>query len=72
MARHVEDMPFGMGQPDLFDQRNLLSLTHDDYPGERPVACRNPALAKLRAEKRKDLLAASCGTRAGHDDARTR
>ena len=25
--RHVEDMPFGMGQPDLFDERNLLRLT---------------------------------------------
>ncbi len=46
-------------QPDLFDERNLLSLTHPDYPGERLVACRNPALAKRRAEKRKDLLAAT-------------
>ena len=43
----------------LFDERNLISLTHDDYPGERLVACRNPALAKLRAEKRKDLIAAT-------------
>lgn len=46
-------------QPDLFDERNLISLTHADYPGERLVACRNPALAKLRAEKRKDLIAAT-------------
>jgi hypothetical protein len=46
-------------QLDLFDERNLISLTHDDYPGERLVACRNPALAKLRAEKRKDLIAAT-------------
>ena len=46
-------------QPDLFDERNLISLTHDDYPGERLVACRNPSLATLRAEKRKDLLAAT-------------
>ena len=46
-------------QPDLFDERNLISLTHDDYPGERLVACRNPALARLRAEKRKDLIAAT-------------
>jgi hypothetical protein len=46
-------------QPDLFDERNLISLTHNDYPGERLVACRNPALAKLRAEKRKDLIAAT-------------
>jgi Transposase DDE domain len=46
-------------QLDLFDERNLISLTHDDYPGERLVACRNPALAKLRAEKRKSLIAAT-------------
>ena len=46
-------------QLDLFDERNLISLTHDDYPGERLVACRNPALARLRAEKRKDLIAAT-------------
>jgi len=46
-------------QLDLFDERNLISLTHDDFPGERLVACRNPALAKLRAEKRKDLIAAT-------------
>ena len=39
----------GALQPDLFDERNLISLTHDDYPGERLVACRNPSLAKLRA-----------------------
>jgi hypothetical protein len=37
-------------QFDLFDGRNLISLTHDDYAGERLVACRNPALAKLSAE----------------------
>ena len=46
-------------QLDLFDERNLISLTHDDYPGERLIACRNPALANLRAEKRKDLIAAT-------------
>jgi hypothetical protein len=49
----------GYLQPDLFDERNLISLTHDDYPGERLIACRNPALARLRAEKRKDLIAAT-------------
>ena len=35
-------------QLDLFDERNLISLTHADYPGERLLACRNPALAKLK------------------------
>ena len=49
----------GALQPDLFDEHNLISLTHDDYPGERLVACRNPPLARLRAAKRQDLLAAT-------------
>ena len=43
----------------LFDERNLFELTHPDYPGERLVACRNPALQKLRAHKRQALLAAT-------------
>jgi transposase len=46
-------------QMDLFDERNLLEISSPDYPGERLVACRNPALAKLRAHKREDLLAAT-------------
>jgi len=49
----------GQLQLDLFDERNLISLTHEDYPGERLIACRNPALARLRAEKRQDLIAAT-------------
>jgi hypothetical protein len=43
----------------LFDQQDLAEITHPDYPGERLVACRNPALAELRAHKRRDLLAAT-------------
>ena len=46
-------------QPDLFDERNLLSLAHPDYPDEQLVACRNPELAKRRAAKRKELIAAT-------------
>ena len=46
-------------QPDLFDERNLMSITHPDYPGERLIACRNPALAKRRAKKRRELIAAT-------------
>lgn len=46
-------------QLDLFDERNILELTHPDYPGERLIACRNPQLARLRAAKREDLLAAT-------------
>ena len=43
----------------LFDQANLAEITHPDYPGERLVACRNPALADERARKRAALLAAT-------------
>lgn len=43
----------------LFDEKNLFELTHPDYPGERLVACRNPELARLRAHKRRDLIAAT-------------
>jgi DDE family transposase len=46
-------------QLDLFDERNLITLAHEDYPGERLIACRNPALARQRAEKRRDLIAAT-------------
>lgn len=46
-------------QLDLFDERNLLELSSPDFPGERLVACRNPQLAKLRAHKREELLAAT-------------
>jgi hypothetical protein len=49
----------GQLQLSLFDERNLISLTSEDYPGERLAACRNPELAKLRATKRKDLIAAT-------------
>ena len=46
-------------QMDLFDERNLFELSHPDFPGERLVACRNPALAQRRAEKRRRLLEAT-------------
>ena len=49
----------GQLQLGLFDERNLLELSSPDYPGERLVACRNPQLAKLRAHKREELLAAT-------------
>lgn len=48
-------------QLDLFDERNLFELEHPDFPGERLVACRNPQLAKRRAEKRRSLLEATAG-----------
>ena len=43
----------------LFDECNLAEITSADYPGERLVACRNDALAKLRAHKRESLLQAT-------------
>jgi hypothetical protein len=49
----------GALQLDLFDERNLIAFTHEDFPGERLVACRNPDLARLRAAKRNDLIAAT-------------
>jgi Transposase DDE domain len=46
-------------QMSLFDQQDLAEIVHPDYPGERLVACRNPALAQERARKRADLLDAT-------------
>ena len=46
-------------QMTLFDQANLAEIAHPDYPGERLVACRNPALADERARKRLALLEAT-------------
>jgi Transposase DDE domain len=43
----------------LFDAQDLAEITHPDYPGERLIACRNPALAAERARKRQDLLQAT-------------
>src|SRR6516165_389407 len=49
----------GALQLSLFDNQNLLEITHPDYPGERLVCCHNPALAEERARKRRELLAAT-------------
>ena len=46
-------------QMSLFDQQDLAEIAHPDYPGERLIACRNPALAAERARKRQDLLQAT-------------
>jgi hypothetical protein len=46
-------------QLSLFDEQDLAEITSGDFPGERLVACRNPALAAERARKREDLLAAT-------------
>lgn len=43
----------------LFDERNLVELSHPDYPGERLIACSNPELAKRRGHKRRALVEAT-------------
>jgi transposase len=49
----------GVIQRSLFDQRDLVSVTHGDYPDERLLVCRNPLLAEERARKREALLVAT-------------
>jgi transposase len=46
-------------QLSLFDEQGLAEIASDDFPGERLIACRNPALAGERARKREELLAAT-------------
>lgn len=46
-------------QLSLFDQHNLAEVSSPDFPGERLVVCRNPALAEDRARKREELLLAT-------------
>jgi hypothetical protein len=46
-------------QLSLFDEQDLVEISHPDYPGERLVCCRNPVLADERARKREDLLQAT-------------
>ncbi len=55
-ALAADDGPLQMT---LFDDHDLAEISHPDYPGERLIACRNPALAQLRAAKRESLLAAT-------------
>ena len=49
----------GAVQLSLFDERDLVEVQSDAYPGERLVVCRNPLLADERARKREALLAAT-------------
>src|SRR6201999_510783 len=46
-------------QLSLFDEQDLAEITSPDFPGERLIACRHPALAADRARKREDLLQAT-------------
>jgi len=49
----------GYLQLSLFDETDLAEICSPDFPGERLVVCRNPALAAERARKRQELLAAT-------------
>lgn len=49
----------GPFQPSLFDERNLLELSSEAFPGERLIVCRNPLLAEQRSRKREELLQAT-------------
>ena len=46
-------------QMSLFDTQDLAEISHPDYPGERLIACHNPALADERKAHRGRLLAAT-------------
>jgi len=43
-------------QLSLFDEQGLCEVTAPQFPGERLVICRNPAMAAERARKRQELL----------------
>src|SRR5277367_3482158 len=49
----------GTLQMSLFDERDMAATASPDFPGERLIVCRNPDLARERARKREDLLAAT-------------
>ncbi|TQC37672.1 transposase, partial [Rhodococcus sp. WS4] len=55
-ALAADDGPLQMS---LFDTQNFAEITHPEYPGERLIVCRNPALADERARKRGELLDAT-------------
>jgi hypothetical protein len=46
-------------QLSLFDDRDLAEIESPDFPGERLVVCKNPALAEERKRKRDELLDAT-------------
>jgi Transposase DDE domain len=46
-------------QLSLFDARDLAEIESPDFPGERLIVCKNPALAEERTRKRNELLDAT-------------
>lgn len=49
----------GAFQLSLFDEQDLAEVTHESFPGERLIVCKNPLLARERERKRNELLAAT-------------
>jgi hypothetical protein len=52
----AEDGPL---QLSFFDERDLAEIESPDFPGERLVVCKNPALTEERRRKRNELLDAT-------------
>jgi len=52
-------MDDGKLQRTLFDEADLCEIASPEFPGERLVACFNPALCDERGRKREDLLRAT-------------
>jgi hypothetical protein len=46
-------------QLSLSDERDLAEIESPDFPGERLIVCKNPALAEERKRKRDELLDAT-------------
>ena len=40
----------------LFDEKEVIEINSEDYPGERLIACRNPLMAQKNALVREELL----------------
>ena len=43
----------------LLDEKHLAEFAHEDYPGERLIACHNPLLESRRHKVREELLCAT-------------
>ncbi len=43
----------------LFDEVNLVEISHEDYPLERLIACKNPLIATKNHQQREGLLLAA-------------
>jgi len=56
VALAADDGPLQMS---LFDEQDFAEISHPNFPGERLVCCRNPALKSSRAHKRQELLEAT-------------